>query len=64
MHDGGLFLPKNQKIMATIENEVVRFVAKQHVCIILVRDFTHISGKIFVDFAGNILQLLEKLLSL
>lgn len=55
MHGGGLLLPKNQKIMATIENEVVRFVAKQHVCIILVRDFTHISGKIFVDFAGKIL---------
>ena len=49
MHSGDLLLPKNQKIMATIENEVVRFVAKQHVCIILVRDFTHISGKIFVD---------------
>lgn len=28
MHGGGLLLPKNQKIMATIENEVVRFVAK------------------------------------
>lgn len=28
MHSGGLLLPKNQKIMATIENEVVRFVAK------------------------------------
>lgn len=28
MPDGGLLLPKNQKIMATIENEVVRFVAK------------------------------------
>ena len=55
MPDGGLLLPKNQKIMATIENEVVRFVAKQHVCFILVRDFMHISGKIFVDFAGNIL---------
>lgn len=28
MHGSGLLLPKNQKIMATIENEVVRFVAK------------------------------------
>lgn len=28
MPGGGLLLPKNQKIMATIENEVVRFVAK------------------------------------
>ena len=28
MPGGGLFLPKNQNIMATIENEVVRFVAK------------------------------------
>ena len=55
MHGSGLLLPKNQKIMATIENEVVRFVAKQHVCFILVRDFMHISGKIFVDFAGNFL---------